>query len=191
MGVADPESVKLQGCTFTSSALCNLVQNPSDHPDLVIHHGASAISEYNNPSLLMGMYPTLFPFGIGGFEDPTQPVPISFQQQANYSISLSDFSFRYHHSFISVVWNIIEHRMAHLQTHFTVKSSHFDSIAEKLVAVSPDTLTAVANHLEHEGSIAPLSDDQKTVMNLLKQVNTIAAKIPGSQASKISCRNTI
>ncbi|KAF8238719.1 hypothetical protein L208DRAFT_1061105, partial [Tricholoma matsutake] len=68
-----------------------------------IHHGASAVLEYNNPSLLLGMYPTLFPFGIGGFEDPTQPVPISFQQQANYCISLSDLSFRYYHSFIFVV----------------------------------------------------------------------------------------
>ncbi|KAF8231266.1 hypothetical protein L208DRAFT_1277712, partial [Tricholoma matsutake] len=121
---------------------------------LVIHHGASAISEYNNPSLLLGMYPTLFPFGIGGFEDPNHPVPVSFQQQANYCISLSDFSFRYHHSFIFVVWNIIECRMAHLHTHFTVRSSHFDSIAEKLVSVSHDTLTAVANHLECEGHIA-------------------------------------
>jgi DNA-binding ferritin-like protein len=81
--------------------------------------------------------------------------------------------------------------MAHLQTHFTVKSSQFDSIAEKLVAVSHDSLTAVANHLEHEGSITQLSDEQKNVMNLLKQVNKIAAKIPGSQASNIHCRNTI
>ncbi|KAF8235211.1 hypothetical protein L208DRAFT_1258028, partial [Tricholoma matsutake] len=158
---------------------------------LVIHHGASAISEYNNPSLLLGMYPTLFPFGIGGFEDPARPVPVSFQQHANYCISLSDFSFKYHHSFIFVIWNIIECRMAHLQTHFTVKSSQFDSVAEKLVSVSHDSLAAVANHLEHEGNIAQLSDEQRNVMNLLKQVNTIAAKIPGSQASKIYCRNTI
>ncbi|KAF8219521.1 hypothetical protein L208DRAFT_1082828, partial [Tricholoma matsutake] len=32
---------------------------------------------------------------------------------------------------------------------------------------------------------------QRNVMILLKQVNTIAAKIPGSQASKIYCRNII
>ncbi|KAF8230247.1 hypothetical protein L208DRAFT_1282975 [Tricholoma matsutake] len=137
------------------------------------------------------MYPTLFPFGIGGVEDPIWPVPISFQQQANYCLSLSDFSFRYHHSFIFVVWNIIEHGMAHLQTYFTVKSSHFDSVADKLVALSHDTLSIVANHLEKEHSLAELSNEQKNVMDLLKQVNTIAAKIPGSQASKISSRNTI
>ncbi|KAF8223881.1 hypothetical protein L208DRAFT_1314776, partial [Tricholoma matsutake] len=102
-----------------------------------------------------------------------------------------DLSFQYHHSFISVVWNMIECRMAHLQTYFTVKGSHFDSVAEKLVAISHDTLATVANHLEQEGSIAELNDEQKNGMDLLKQVNTIAAKIPGSQASKISCQNAI
>ncbi|KAF8234641.1 hypothetical protein L208DRAFT_1260673, partial [Tricholoma matsutake] len=86
----------------------------------------------------------------------------------------------------------MEHyRMAHLQTYFTVKSSHFDSVADKLGAILPDTLTNVANHLEKEGKMAELSNEQKNVMDLLKQVNTIAAKIPGSQASKISSRNTI
>lgn len=30
MGVADPESVKIQERTFTSSALRNLIHNPSD-----------------------------------------------------------------------------------------------------------------------------------------------------------------
>lgn len=81
--------------------------------------------------------------------------------------------------------------MAHLQTYFTVKSSHFNSVAEKLIAVSHDTLTAVANHLEKEDDMLELSNEQKNVIDLLKQVNTIAAKISGSQASKISCRNTI
>jgi hypothetical protein len=33
MGVADPESVKIQGCTFTSSASHNMIHNPSDCPD--------------------------------------------------------------------------------------------------------------------------------------------------------------
>ena len=41
------------------------------------------------------MYPALFPFGIGGLEDPQLPVTISFQQQAQCSLRLADRSFRY------------------------------------------------------------------------------------------------
>ena len=193
MGVSDPESVKLQGRSFTASALQNLVNSSSDaeQPDLVIHRSPSAVSEYNNPNLFPGMYPTLYPFGISGFEIKTRLSPVSFQSQADYCISLVDLSFRYHHSFLFVIWDIIECHMAHLQTYFTIKSSCFNTVAEKLVSISSDTLTAVANHLENDGTFSDLQPEQKNALELLKEVNTIAAKIPGSQASKLKCRNTI
>ncbi|KIK99856.1 hypothetical protein PAXRUDRAFT_30245 [Paxillus rubicundulus Ve08.2h10] len=44
MGVSDPES-----------------------PDLLVHHGSQPINKYNNPDLLPGVSPSLFPFSIGGF----------------------------------------------------------------------------------------------------------------------------
>jgi hypothetical protein len=42
-------------------------------PDLILHRGSTAIKEYKNPELMPGMFPTLWPFGIGGFEDPDGP----------------------------------------------------------------------------------------------------------------------
>ncbi|KAI6044159.1 hypothetical protein EDC04DRAFT_2942385, partial [Pisolithus marmoratus] len=84
MGVSDPDSIKISGRTFTASALRNLVSRTSSAPDLIIHRGSQAINEYNNPDLFPGMYPTLFPYGIGGFEDRTRPTPLSFQQQVQY-----------------------------------------------------------------------------------------------------------
>ena len=41
MGVSDPEQVKAQGRTFTADALRNIIQDPSDRPDLIIHRGLS------------------------------------------------------------------------------------------------------------------------------------------------------
>jgi hypothetical protein len=64
------------------------------------------VPEYNNPDLIPGMYPTLFPTGTGGFEIPDRPCAISFQKQAEYYLDLADRSFRYHHSFLFVVLNI-------------------------------------------------------------------------------------
>jgi hypothetical protein len=37
-------------------------------PDLILHRSSHAIPEYKNPDLMPGMYTTLYPFGIGGFE---------------------------------------------------------------------------------------------------------------------------
>jgi hypothetical protein len=193
MGVSDPEGAKLTGRTFMSSALKNLIPgaSKSQMPDLVIHRSSAAVREYNNPDLVPGMFPTLFPLGLGGFDDPARVTKLSFEAQANAFLDVPDRSFRYHHSYIFVVLNIIQRRTAHLQTHFTVRRSKFDSVARRLAAVSPDVLQSLANHLEHEGKLSVLTEAEHNAMDLLKQVNAISARIPGSQASKIFVRNEI
>ncbi|SJL16371.1 uncharacterized protein ARMOST_19893 [Armillaria ostoyae] len=93
MGVSDVESVKIQGRTFQAAALMNLVCPPDQKPDLTIFSGSSAIGEYNNPDLIKGMFPTLFPFGRGGFEEPHRKVAVSFETQANYCLDLDNRCF--------------------------------------------------------------------------------------------------
>jgi len=194
MGVSDPESEKSAGRSFTAAALRNLVKDlddKSEMPDLAIHYGTSPVTEYNNPDLLPGMFPTLFPFGIGGFDDKTRTTALSFQQQAQYYFNISDRSFRYHYSYMFIVLNIWQRRLSHLHTSITVKASKFDVIARKLVQVSPETLTSLAKTLEVEKTCHDLSPEQKNAFELLKQTNMIASRVPGSQASKIYVRNEI
>jgi len=134
-GVTDPECDRIPGRLFTSAALKNLTSDGSKLPDLVLHRGSAAVPEYNNPDLIPGMHPTLFPMGVGGFDIPDRVCPISIAKQASYCLDLADRSFRYHHSFMFVMLNIIQRCTAHLQTHFTVWRSRFESVASKLIAV--------------------------------------------------------
>ena len=64
-------------------------------------------------------------------------------------------------------------------------------MAKKITSIAASTIQQVGNHLENEGKYKDLSVDDCVVFDLLKQVNTIAACIPGSQASKIYVRNEI
>ncbi|KAG1730072.1 hypothetical protein EDB19DRAFT_1913061 [Suillus lakei] len=70
-GVFDLECDNINGHTFMAAALTgrNLISEKSTLPDLVVHGGFHPINEYDNTDLIPGTYPTLFPFGIGGFED--------------------------------------------------------------------------------------------------------------------------
>lgn len=138
-----------------------------------------------------GMFPTLFPLGIGGFEDKGRPTSLSFQQQSQYYLNTSDRSFRYHYSYIFVVLNILQRRAVHLHTSFTVKRSRYETMAKKLIRVGPAGISHLANRIEHKSSLSNLSDQDKNVLNLLAQVNTIASHILGSQASKMLIRNEI
>ena len=46
---------------------------------LKLPHGMSPENKFMNPQLFPKIYPTLFPFGIGGFEDPARKERISFK----------------------------------------------------------------------------------------------------------------
>ncbi|KAJ8580977.1 hypothetical protein M405DRAFT_752507, partial [Rhizopogon salebrosus TDB-379] len=196
MGVIDPECHNISGREFIAAALRNLVPKFDRHdehelPDLVLHHGEDAIPEYKNPTLILGMYPTLFPFGIGGFEDSTRPTALSFESQASCYFDIPDRCFHYHHSYIFVILNIIQRRRAHLQTSFTVRKEGFESIAQELIGLSSAVLQSTAHHLEKERPLKELNEEQHKALKLLTCVNTIQAKIPGSQAFKIFVRSEI
>jgi len=57
--------------------------------------------------------------------------------------------------------------------------------------LTPNVLESTTKHLEEEGCYIDLDKNQKEAIDLLREVNTIAACIPGSQASKIFTRNEI
>lgn len=116
---------------------------------------------------------------------------MSFQLQARYTLNLSDRAFRYHHSYMFIVLNIVQRHLAHLHTAFTCKKSNFERIACKLTALSPALLQRVASHLELEYRISDMTPEERNALSLLQHVNTISARIPGSEASKIYIRNEI
>jgi hypothetical protein len=56
------------------------------------------VNEFFNPSLLP-MYPTPFPYGIGGVEDRHRTVAISFENHIKRFLSPADRRFQEHYSF--------------------------------------------------------------------------------------------
>lgn len=129
------------------------------------------------------MFPTLFPFGTGGFEDPKQITPISFTPHANMLFDVPGHAFCYHHSYIFLVFNIIQCRQAYFQTHFIVQNNKFERVARQLTSVSPDILLSLSQHLRKETQISNLTNEEQNALDVLHQVNAVSRKIPGSQAS--------
>ena len=79
----------------------------------MIPRGSKPASEYSNPNLLLGIFPTLFPYGCGALEDPSRPVKLDFREHLRYLLSIADRRFEEHHSFIFVVFNILQRRTAY------------------------------------------------------------------------------
>ncbi|KIK25514.1 hypothetical protein PISMIDRAFT_50631, partial [Pisolithus microcarpus 441] len=64
-------------------------------------------------------------------------------------------------------------------------------VAHKITQLSPEILECVASRLEREHKVSDMSTDEKRALDLLKHVNAISARVPGSEASRIFTRNEI
>ncbi|PBK80062.1 hypothetical protein ARMGADRAFT_1099457, partial [Armillaria gallica] len=64
-----------------------------------IPHDPDPCNEFNNPALLPMMYPTLFPYGVGGLEDRECSCFVSFEMGAKHLFRLRDRWFQEHNSF--------------------------------------------------------------------------------------------
>ncbi|TCD59755.1 hypothetical protein EIP91_011575, partial [Steccherinum ochraceum] len=60
------------------SAALRHVKNGGAYVELP--HDSDAVNEFNNPSLFPSIYPTLFPYGTGGFEDTLRVSALSFKR---------------------------------------------------------------------------------------------------------------
>ncbi|THU89846.1 hypothetical protein K435DRAFT_677039, partial [Dendrothele bispora CBS 962.96] len=188
-GVADPENYNQSGRSLKASALRNLV---SQHgPDLILQTGNQPISEYFNTSLFPGMYPTLFPYGICGFEDDRRDPKLSLELQAEYLLDFDGGIFRMHWSFLFVIFNLIQRRKVHFQTHLAVGRRNFYKVARQISNIPSSTLLQLSKKIETEKSINNLTPSEKNAMSLLSQVKTITSHIPGSSGAKLRMRNEI
>ena len=189
-GVIDPDGSAIPARTLQASAFAKLakVAATNELADLYISNGKDAIREYNNTNLLPGMFPTLYPYGIGGFEDSSRNRAISFEDQASYCLDLGDRSLRKHRTWLFVVLNMIQRRQAHLHSYLTVQRTSIGRLKQILDNVTADKLQELADIVKNEKTVK-LTEEQRRLMKSMQLVNTVASKLPGSHAAKLQARN--
>ncbi|KAJ7020464.1 hypothetical protein C8F04DRAFT_879897, partial [Mycena alexandri] len=65
-----------------AAALKHMMKPGSNY--IEIPHDSSPANEFNNPHLFPMMYPTLFPYGLGGLEDKGRPTKLSFKRHIKH-----------------------------------------------------------------------------------------------------------
>ncbi|KAJ7127741.1 hypothetical protein C8R44DRAFT_528551, partial [Mycena epipterygia] len=88
-------------------------------------------------------------------------------------------------------FNILQRHEMLLHTGLKVKRNHFAAVASQFASVSPEVVKRISERVANGESAAPQNEEERKVLNLLKQVNGVAASIPGSSAARIAMRNEI
>ena len=156
-----------------------------------IPHDPTPVNEFFNPELFPMIYPTLFPYGIGGFENVQRSVRVSMKRHVKHLFNLSDRRFQEHYSFLFTVFNILQRRQILLHSSLKVKRRNFDSIARSFASMSSEAVHKVTECVARGDWQTSNSNEERQVLNLMKEVNVITSNVEGSAASRVAMRNEL
>jgi hypothetical protein len=154
-----------------------------------IPHDREPVNEFFNPSLFPMIYPCLFPYGIGGFENAGRSSKLSLKRQIKHLFSMADRRFQEHYSFLFTAFNILQRRAVLLHSSLKVQKSKFDSIAAEFATVSPEAVHIVSERIGRGDFSTAHTDEERKVLSLMKQVKVVTSHVPGSSAARIVMRN--
>lgn len=156
-----------------------------------INHDPAPVNEFFNPDMFPMIYPTLFPYGIGGFENCRRSASVSLKHHTKHLFSLADRRFQEHYSFLFTVFNILQRREILLHTSLKVKKKNFSSIAQSFASVSAEAVHVVSERIARGDWKTCRSAEEQQVINIMKEVNVISSHVPGSAAARVVMRNEI
>jgi hypothetical protein len=133
-------------------------------------------------------YPSLFPYGVGGFENFNWTTPLSFKWQIKHFFSLADCQFQQHYSFLFTMFNILQQWVILLQMSIKVKRSLFDYFSCEFYNISSEAIHSVCDHLsqsDHHAAFQGTTVEEHHMLRLMKEVNVINSHVPGMSAACI------
>ena len=178
-GVIDMEGSSVHSTDQLNSAI-HSVQGT-----MYVPHGSIPVNEYNNPSLWLGSYPWLFPYGKGAPEI-TRKVPVSLKAYIKHLMLLADRKFSRDCSLKFHAFNILQRRDVSLHTSLLVRRSGFHSTAARIDLLNEESMAELQQCVENR---TPITDPNvKTLMNSL---TSAGAHIHGSPYQKSAYRREI
>ncbi len=155
-------------------------------------HSKSPVNEYDNSALFPCMFPHLFPFGLGGVENPKRRQPVTMQAHIKHLLNLNDTRFQTDGTLPFVAMNILQRCQSSKASRFKVKRSSYKRINELLCSAEASACDAIIERSRQNGGYAvPQNAEEKQIFELMSKVNIISGDVPGSAVTKTRIRNEI
>jgi hypothetical protein len=141
-----------------------------------------------NSELFLGLFPTLFPYGYGAPYDPLRPTAVSLNQHTRYLLAYEDQRFEKHHSFMFVMFNVLQRRQACWNASLMASRPYFRGAATDLQALTTKEIeAALVSATKHTFS----SIANPRINMLMKQIRAVGGSVMGSAYSRTALRAQI
>ena len=199
LGVVDIDGMEVTDKELMAHALANCSQLIREE-DYMIRRGSAFVNEYArvDPSTgqrndggpgdanhLLGTFPTLFPYGLGGFEIERR-VNVPYESHVRWALRYEDRRFRRDPHFPFQVFGVCQKRQVCQASVLQMKRGSYFQHQNLLSTLTEEDLTK-ASREETRG--VPFSNP--AVRALRSQLSAVKTKVQGSDESRISIRGKI
>jgi hypothetical protein len=172
-----------------AAAMPHVMKNGGGY--IEIPHDPEPVNEFNNPCLFPMIYPTLFLYGMGGFEDGMRSSNLSMKCHVKHCFSLADRHFQEHYSFLFTAFNMLQQQEVLLCASLKVAKSNFPSVAQSIASVLQQAIHIVSEQVANGDLATAHNDEEQQVLDLMKEVKLLTSHVPGSAVSRLAMRNEI
>nr|GAT49182.1 predicted protein [Mycena chlorophos] len=196
--VLDTASDEVTDADLFSHAAENVVPHHAAR-EYGVRKGNTFVSEYarkdkqgrrfdggpEDPNHLLGAFPFLFPYGLGGFE-VDRDVNVPYESHVRWALQHHDKQFRKDVHFLFLVYSVVAKRKMCRHACLQIKRSSFIANQASFQFLQPADLIKAG---EEEAQRKMISNP--VVRSLRRQVTAVRAKVDGTDESRIAIRAQI
>lgn len=134
------------------------------------------------------MYPTLFCYGRGVPENQSRPIAINLREHLRYLLSYNDRRFEKNHSFIFVVFNLLQRRDACFHAKLMATKPYFRSSAHEIQSLNSNDIETALNNISKR---THNMESNSALNKLLNYIKTIGGRVMGSAYARTALRTKI
>lgn len=199
LGVVDIDGVEVTDAELMAHALANCSQLVQEE-DYLVRRGSAFVNEYAridpatgqrtaggpaDANHLLGSFPTLFPYGLGGFEIERQ-VNVSYEAHARWALQYEDRRFRKDPHFPFQVFGVCQKRQVCRASILQMKRGAYLRHQNLLSTITAEDLLKAS---QEETRGVPFTNP--AVRTLRSQLTAVKTKVQGSDESRLSVRGKI
>ncbi|CAF0973458.1 unnamed protein product [Brachionus calyciflorus] len=156
--------------------LNEIIRSKTNETILLYPHSEEPLNEYKNSKLLPQLYPVLFPYGFGGFNEQNRKTGITEREQTKHFLKLNCKRFVNNKTFIFYAFNLIQRHEFTKNLSIMTKKQYFNNISLILAKITEDEIKEEITNILQNGNIRNFK-----IQTLFSQSVMIAKNSQGSR----------